>query len=273
MRKVLAVLIVAAAVSALAVQAATAGTMQVSRKQIWTSVPGYSVMEGSLEGDWYETTTEPDFRLHPSGMAQARGTELFDGCMNETVCGTLTFEYHAEIRVNEAGELIRGRCWHRVTGGTGGVRGSDGAHRLPGRPREWLLRVQGPHRPPVTAVAERGEESLHGGVSIHTLTPTEELQTFQRFTIAWSGNGKTLTSQGPASVRITYSDAAHTSIVRSELRGLLVAVTLPGRGAVYLETGLLVEAGPFPGSPVLFRHGPDGFRSDEDYEAFCSYFE
>ena len=115
--------------------------------------------------------------------------------------------------------------------------------------------------------------SLHGGILIHTLSPTEELQTFRNFTIAWSGNGKTLTSQGPASARITYSDANHTSIVRSELRGLLVAVTLPGRGAVYLETGLLVEAGPFPGSPVLFRHGPDGFRSAEDYDAFCAYFE
>lgn len=115
--------------------------------------------------------------------------------------------------------------------------------------------------------------SLHGGVVIHTLGPTEELQTFQKFTIAWSGNGKTLTSQGPASARITYSDAAHTSIVRSELRGLLVAVTLPGLGAVYLETGLLVEAGPFPGSPIVFRHGPDGFRSAEDYAAFCAYFE
>ena len=115
--------------------------------------------------------------------------------------------------------------------------------------------------------------SLHGGVLIHTLSPTEELQTFQRFTIAWSGNGKTLTSQGPASALITYSDATHSSIVRSELRGLLVAVTLPGQGAIYLETGLLVEAGPFPGSPVIFRHGPDGFRSAEDYEAFCAYFE
>jgi hypothetical protein len=115
--------------------------------------------------------------------------------------------------------------------------------------------------------------SLHGGILIHTLTPTEELQTFQNLTIAWSGNGKTLTSRGPASARITYSDAAHTSVVRSELRGLLVAVTLPGRGAVFLETGLLVEAGPFPGSPVILRHGPDGFRSPEEFDAFCAYFE
>ena len=115
--------------------------------------------------------------------------------------------------------------------------------------------------------------SLHGGVLIHALTPTEELQTFQNFTIAWNGNGKTLTSRGPATVRVTYGDAAHTAIVRSEVRGLLVAVTLPGQGAVFLETGLLVVAGAFPGSPVIFRHGPDGFRSPEDYEAFCAYFE
>lgn len=114
--------------------------------------------------------------------------------------------------------------------------------------------------------------SLQGTIVIHTLSPTEELQTFPNFTIAWTGNGKTLTSHGPASARITYSDAAHTSIVRTEVRGLLVAVTLPGRGAIYLETGFLVVSGPFPGSPVVLRHGPDGFRSAEDYAAFCGFF-
>jgi hypothetical protein len=83
-------------------------------------------MDGDLVGDWYDTTTQPDYRLHPSGVIQATGTELFDGCMNETVCGQLTFEYHAEIRVNEIGELIKGRCWHRVTGGTDGFEGATG---------------------------------------------------------------------------------------------------------------------------------------------------
>lgn len=115
--------------------------------------------------------------------------------------------------------------------------------------------------------------TIRGDIVIHTLSPTEELQTFPNFTISWSNeDGKTLTSRGPASLRITYSDAAHTSIVRTEVRGLLVAVTLPHHGVIFLETGLLVLAGPFPGSPVIFRHGPDGFRSPGDHELFCDYF-
>ena len=28
-----------------------------------------------------------------------------------------------------------------------------------------------------------------------------------------------------------------------------------------------------PYHPIVFRHGPDGFRSAEDYAAFCAYFE
>jgi hypothetical protein len=115
--------------------------------------------------------------------------------------------------------------------------------------------------------------TLKGSIVIHTLSPTESLETYPNFTVSWSGNGKTITSRGPASLRITYSDAAHTEIVRTEVHGLLVAVTLPGHGAVWLETGYLVFSGTFFGAPIIVRHGPDGFRSEEDYEAFCTYFE
>jgi len=114
---------------------------------------------------------------------------------------------------------------------------------------------------------------VEGRCRLHTLSPTESVETYPNFTVSWSGNGKTLTSRGPASLRITYSDAAHTSIVRTEVRGLLIAVTLPGRGAIWLETGYLVFSGPFFGAPIIVRHGPDGFRSAEDYDAFCAYFE
>jgi hypothetical protein len=98
--------------------------------------------------------------------------------------------------------------------------------------------------------------TLKGSIVIHALSPTESLETYPNFTVSWSGNGKTLSSRGPASTRITYSDAAHTSIVRTEVRGLLTAVTLPGRGAIWLETGYLVFSGPFFGAPIIVRHGP-----------------
>ena len=115
--------------------------------------------------------------------------------------------------------------------------------------------------------------TLEGDVVIHELSPTETMETYPNFTVEWSGNGKTIASRGPASLRITWSDAAHSSIVRTEVRGLLVAVTLPRYGAVWLETGYLVFSGPFFGAPIVVRHGPDGFRSQEGYEAFCAYFE
>lgn len=125
MRKVLTLLATATALALLCVQAATAGTTQVSGKQIWTSDPAVSEMTGSLEGAWTDTTQVPDIRFHPSGVVQVRGTEEFDGCMG-LVCGELFFEYHAEIRLNSAFELVRGRCWHRVTGGSGGFEGASG---------------------------------------------------------------------------------------------------------------------------------------------------
>jgi len=37
--------------------------------------------------------------------------------------------------------------------------------------------------------------TLEGTIVIHTLSPTESLETYPNFTVSWSGNGKTLTSR------------------------------------------------------------------------------
>ena len=58
---------------------------------------------------------------------QATGTELFDGCMG-SVCATLTFECHAELKYvgPDFVQLIKGRCQHKITAGTGGFVGATG---------------------------------------------------------------------------------------------------------------------------------------------------
>ena len=125
MKKLVTLLATGAALALLCVQAATAGTTQISGKQIWTANPAVSIMTGSLVGTWTDTTEVPDVRFHPSGVIQASGTEEFEGCLGD-VCGKLYFEYHAEIRVDSAFSLVRGRCWHRVTGGEDDFVGATG---------------------------------------------------------------------------------------------------------------------------------------------------
>jgi hypothetical protein len=125
MKKLLGALLATGAIAVLAVSAATAGTTQVAGTQYPTADPAVSIMTGSLDGVWRDTTTTPDFRIQPSGTIEARGTEEFDGCMG-SACGTLFFQFHAEIRINASFELVRGRCWHQVTGGTGAFAGASG---------------------------------------------------------------------------------------------------------------------------------------------------
>jgi hypothetical protein len=115
------------------------------------------------------------------------------------------------------------------------------------------------------------EFGLHGTVVIITTGTGTEIQAAPNFTISWSANGKTLTSRGPAPLMITYS--ADGSIAQTKVPGLLVSVTLPGYGAVWTWTGMTIYEGAVFSPEVLVSHGPSGFRSEADREAFCGYFE
>jgi hypothetical protein len=131
MTRLLAALVVIASAGAIAVAAASAGADQVSGVQEPTAIQGVSTMTGDLTGTWYDTTPLDEFlaglRAHPSGTVQFTGTELFVGCWS-AVCGTLSFEYHAELKLvaPDYVQLILGRCTHKVTGGTGGFAGATG---------------------------------------------------------------------------------------------------------------------------------------------------
>jgi hypothetical protein len=131
MKRLLAALAVLATIGAIAVSGASASATQVSGVQEPTGVEGVSTMTGDLVGTWYETTPLDEFlaalRVQPSGTIQFTGTELFVGCLG-AVCGTLSFEYHAELKLvtPDYVQLIFGRCQHKVTGGTGGFAGASG---------------------------------------------------------------------------------------------------------------------------------------------------
>ena len=131
MQRLFAAIAVLATIGAIAVSDASAGAIQVSGVQEPTGVEGVSTMTGDLVGKWYDTTPLEEFvaglRVHPSGTIQITGTELFDGCLG-AICGTLSFEYHAELKLvaPDYVELIFGRCQHTVTGGTGGFAGATG---------------------------------------------------------------------------------------------------------------------------------------------------
>jgi hypothetical protein len=131
MKRLLAALLVIVASGAIAASAASAGTSQVSGVQTPTATEGVSTMSGDLVGIWYDTTPLDEFlaglRVHPSGTIQFTGTELFDGCLG-SVCGTLSFEYHAELKLvaPDYVVLVMGRCQHTITGGTDGFLGATG---------------------------------------------------------------------------------------------------------------------------------------------------
>ncbi|HLF68370.1 MAG TPA: hypothetical protein VI503_03420 [Gaiellaceae bacterium] len=115
------------------------------------------------------------------------------------------------------------------------------------------------------------EFGLHGTLVVIETGSGTEIQAAPDFTISWSANGKTLTSRGPAPpLRHLRPDG---SIAQTEVPGLLVAVTFPGSGVIWLWTGVTVYEGAVFSPDVLVSHGPNGFRSEGDLMAFCGYFE
>ena len=111
---------------------------------------------------------------------------------------------------------------------------------------------------------------VQGVVVDITQNRRKEIVAAPNTTISWAGNGKTLSSRGPAVLIITYNTDG--SIAQTKVVGLLIAVTLPGQGVILLQAGNIVFAGEFGSSPVLLAHGPNQFFGDGDLSAFCGYF-
>jgi hypothetical protein len=111
---------------------------------------------------------------------------------------------------------------------------------------------------------------LTGTVRIITQKSGQEIQVFPHFRVSYSGNGRTLSSAGPAVLHITYN--ADGSIAQTKVTGLLAAYTVPGHGVILLDAGHIVLGGAFPFAPVIEWHGPFDFFVEGDVEAFCAYF-
>ena len=80
-------------------------------------------MSGSLVGCWYLDTAEYK-NVSRTGVL-VTGTEHFVGCLGAT-CGTLstTFSFTAKY---DGDTEVHGRCYHPITGGTGGFAGASGS--------------------------------------------------------------------------------------------------------------------------------------------------
>jgi hypothetical protein len=129
----------AACVTALVVAVPAAGkTYRVSGKQITVDADaGISKMRGGLIGDWRITSFE---ELGTSPFYHARGTELFNGCVDrrrDRSCkgdpsGTLelTIEYWALLASPDPASLVWGACFHPVVSGTGDFAGAQGVIQM-----------------------------------------------------------------------------------------------------------------------------------------------
>jgi len=95
------------------------------------SVATYTVT-GNLAGCWYidEWTIRNET---PSGAIQAKGKEVFSGCLNGNHCGHFWTTYTFTYKVVDGVET-HGRCHHPIVGGDGGFAGVSGVlqmHDLP----------------------------------------------------------------------------------------------------------------------------------------------
>ena len=128
-----------ACVTALVVAVPAAGkTYRVSGKQIiFFPEAGTYKMRGGLLGDWRITSFE---ELGTSPYYHARGTELFEGCIDrrrDRSCkgdpsGTLemTIEYWALFASADPASLVWGACFHPIVAGTGDFAGAQGVFQM-----------------------------------------------------------------------------------------------------------------------------------------------
>ena len=132
---------VAAAVFAVLVMPASAGTAQVSGIGVFNSACQPPVgsppanlgdyppidLSGNLDGCWYTYVSAS--RLNPSGTYVEQGSEIFVGCLNGTACGTFetTYTFTGKYTDDTFAEEIHGRCHHPIVGGTGDFADAEGS--------------------------------------------------------------------------------------------------------------------------------------------------
>ena len=131
-----AVIGLAAVVAALAfaVPASATTTYRVAGEQTAIDADaGKYLVSGGLIGKWTTTSFE---EVATSPIYQAKGTEVFQGCLDrhrDRSCkgdpsGTLsfTFLYWAKFGSADPASMIWGSCWHPIASGTGDFVGADG---------------------------------------------------------------------------------------------------------------------------------------------------
>jgi hypothetical protein len=116
---------------------ATAKSYSVSGTQtVVNEEEGIFAMQGDLVGDWRIVA----FKEIPSeGLFQARGRELFDGCLDKghdgscgsgDPSGTLRFVFRYWALFADDGSVLGGACWHPIVRGTGAFKHARGTIQM-----------------------------------------------------------------------------------------------------------------------------------------------
>jgi hypothetical protein len=104
-----------------------------------------------------------------------------------------------------------------------------------------------------------------------TGTAVREIQVFPTFTVTYTGNGKSLSTAGPAPLFLTLNDDG--TVAESKVVGLLGVFHVPGGAPLIIDAGYLLFEGEFPLDPIVVLHGRhDFFGPEADLTAFCEYF-
>jgi hypothetical protein len=131
----MAALLAAAGLAALALAApAGAASYRITGKQIAIDEnAGLFKLDGSLVGFWKVTGFDT---LATTPLLQARGTEVFKGCLDRRRNGcdrrdpggtlSLTFTYEALFASPDPASLVWGSCRHPIVSGTGSFAGARG---------------------------------------------------------------------------------------------------------------------------------------------------
>jgi hypothetical protein len=102
-------------------------------------------------------------------------------------------------------------------------------------------------------------------------TAVREIQVFPQFRVTYTGNGKSLSTAGPAPLHLTLNSDG--TIAETRVVGLLGVFHIPGAAPLIIDAGYLLFQGEFPLDPILVLHGRhDFFGPEADLTAFCQYF-
>jgi hypothetical protein len=163
----IAILVVLAALVPAAAAAPSGGeSFAVAGKQTAVDAEaGTYKMKGGLLGDWTITS----FKELPSSspVLMAKGTELFEGCLDRKLdgscagdpSGSLKFKFRYWGKFSKEDKVELGTCAHPVTGGTGAFAGASG----------FLMMVDLPSKkPPFETTEYEGVITLAGAAGSAT---------------------------------------------------------------------------------------------------------